>query len=84
MRVLRWARTCFLLKGLGGPEAITALAGGLSRLSVLLKYEICTRWVRSRTRLPIRYGVLRDVSEDSIVRYEAAEALAAIGSPESI
>jgi len=79
-------RACFLLKSLGSADAISALSGGLSSSSVLLKHEIC--YVMGQTKNPfanpILTRVLQDLDEDSIVRHEAAEALAAIGSRESL
>lgn len=85
-------RSCFMLKsiGLDRPElraaAIDALALGYSSQSVLLKHEVAyvMGQMGDTYANAILEKVLRDEQEDPVVRHEAAEALAAIGSKESL
>eukprot|EP00475_Leptophrys_vorax_P022564 TRINITY_DN3071_c0_g1_i1.p1 TRINITY_DN3071_c0_g1~~TRINITY_DN3071_c0_g1_i1.p1 ORF type:complete len:323 (-),score=70.30 TRINITY_DN3071_c0_g1_i1:29-946(-) len=79
-------RCCFILKSMGTNEAVDRLALGMDSSSVLLKHEIM--YVMGQMKLPHANStlekVLRNENEDPVVRHEAAEALAAIGSAESI
>lgn len=79
-------RSCFLLKHIGSSEAVDALARGMKSSSVLLKHEIM--YVMGQMGLAhankVLEGVLRNEEEDPVVRHEAAEALAAIGSLDSM
>lgn len=84
--IARQMRVAFLLKHHGGHEAIDALARGFESSSTLLKHEIAYVMGQMKDAYadPILTERLRDTDEDVIVRHEAAEALAAISSPDSL
>jgi deoxyhypusine monooxygenase len=79
-------RSCFLLKQLGGAEAVQALASGLYSSSVLLGHECA--YVMGQLQDPLAAAALsrclQDRSAHPIVRHECAEALANIGLDESL
>jgi len=78
-------RTVFLLRQRGGTEAVEALAAGFVTKSVLLGHEIAfvLGQMLDAHAVPFLNAVLADKAQDPIVRHEAAEALGAIGLPES-
>lgn len=79
-------RALFALRSVGGDAAVDALLEGLKDPSALFRHEVAfalgqmqvTRAVATLKR------VLRDESEHSMVRHEAAEALGAIASDECL
>ncbi|KAM3938910.1 deoxyhypusine hydroxylase [Leptodactylus fuscus] len=77
-------RALFTLRNLGGPEAVEWIGRGFVDNSALLKHELayCLGQMRDRSALPILIAVLKDCSQDAMVRHEAGEALGAIGDPE--
>mmetsp|Transcript_8445 Transcript_8445/g.12854 ORF Transcript_8445/g.12854 Transcript_8445/m.12854 type:complete len:319 (-) Transcript_8445:149-1105(-) len=78
-------RTIFTLKDLKSKEAIDALARGFGDESALLKHEIAyvLGQMQNEYAIPYLEKVLSDISEDSMVRHEAGEALGAIGGEKS-
>jgi len=79
-------RCAFKLRQIGGAEAIDALASALGTPSVLLAHEIAfvLGQMQDSRAVPYLNKVLEKTSENAIVRHEAAEALGAIGHPESL
>ncbi|XP_075706504.1 deoxyhypusine hydroxylase isoform X1 [Rhinoderma darwinii] len=77
-------RALFTLRNLGGPEAVGWIGRGFVDESALLKHELayCLGQMRDRCALPVLSAVLRDRSQEPMVRHEAGEALGAIGDPE--
>ncbi|XP_064389927.1 deoxyhypusine hydroxylase-like [Halichondria panicea] len=76
-------RALFTLKGIGTPEAITQISRAFTDTSALLKHECayCLGQIRHSFAISKLEVVLRDISQESMVRHEAAEALGAIGDP---
>lgn len=76
----------FLLKSLGGEDAIDQLKRGMDSDSVLLKHEIAYVLGQMQDSYANEFliSVLSNEKEDPIVRHEAAEALGAIGDEESL
>jgi len=74
-------RALFTLKNLGGPDAVRNIAKGFSDPSVLLKHECayCLGQMQDMTAVEILIKILRDSTEDPMVRHESAEALGALG-----
>ncbi|KAG5899353.1 hypothetical protein JTB14_036842 [Gonioctena quinquepunctata] len=79
-------RALFTLRNIGGVYAIKCIERCFSDDSVLLKHELayCLGQMQDKNANPVLVRVLKDVTQDPMVRHEAAEALGAIGSPESI
>lgn len=77
-------RALFTLRNLGGAEAADWIGRGFVDESALLKHELayCLGQMRERRALPVLSAVLRDRSQEPMVRHEAGEALGAIGDPE--
>ncbi|KAF3926634.1 hypothetical protein AA313_de0210103 [Arthrobotrys entomopaga] len=77
-------RAMFRLRDIGTAEAIDALASGFSDPSALFRHEIA--FIFGQMSEPhskdALLKVLRDTTEDGMVRHEAAEALGSIGLPE--
>lgn len=76
-------RALFTLKNLGGEAAITAISQCFSDPSALLKHELayCLGQMKDVRAIPILEEVLKDSSQEPMVRHEAGEALGAIGDP---
>ncbi|XP_050299033.1 deoxyhypusine hydroxylase [Anthonomus grandis grandis] len=79
-------RALFTLRNIGGPVAIRCIEKCFGDESALLKHELayCLGQMQDSEANPILVKVLEDEREHPMVRHEAAEALGAIGSPESI
>lgn len=79
-------RSLFALKHIGGIKAIEAIGGAFQDPSVLLKHELAyvLGQMKDIRAIPILNGVLADEEQDPMVRHEAAEALGAIGSKDSL
>lgn len=79
-------RSLFALKHIGGIKAIEAIGGAFNDPSVLLKHELAyvLGQMKDVRAIPILDGVLADEEQDPMVRHEAAEALGAIGSKDSL
>ncbi|KAM8939816.1 deoxyhypusine hydroxylase [Pelodytes ibericus] len=77
-------RALFTLRNLGGAEAVELIGRGFCDESALLKHELayCLGQMRDRRALPTLISVLRDRTQEPMVRHEAGEALGAIGDPE--
>ncbi|KAG8594168.1 hypothetical protein GDO81_001108 [Engystomops pustulosus] len=77
-------RALFTLRNLGGPEAVDWIGRGFVDKSSLLKHELayCLGQMRDRSALPILSAVLKDPTQEPMVRHEAGEALGAIGDPQ--
>ncbi|XP_069597880.1 deoxyhypusine hydroxylase [Ranitomeya imitator] len=77
-------RALFTLRNLGGREAVEWIGRGFGDKSALLKHELayCLGQMRDRSAVPILCSVLRDRSQEPMVRHEAGEALGAIGDPD--
>lgn len=79
-------RSCFLLKQLGGEEAVLTLSRGLYSPSTLLGHECAyvMGQMQDVCAVPLLTGCLLDPSAHPIVRHECAEALANIDADESL
>ncbi|XP_073400085.1 deoxyhypusine hydroxylase [Dendrobates tinctorius] len=77
-------RALFTLRNLGGREAVEWIGRGFGDESALLKHELayCLGQMRDRSAVPILCSVLKDRSQEPMVRHEAGEALGAIGDPD--
>ncbi|KAL7422040.1 deoxyhypusine hydroxylase [Cryptotrichosporon argae] len=81
-------RALFMLKAVGGDEVVQIVAEGLKDPSPLLKHELA--YVLGQLKLPSALPILSDVlvnaagAHCAMVRHEAAEALGAIGSLDSL
>uniref|UniRef100_A0A6A7G6M3 Deoxyhypusine hydroxylase n=2 Tax=Hirondellea gigas TaxID=1518452 RepID=A0A6A7G6M3_9CRUS len=78
--------TVFVLKHENSDQALDLLKTGFASKSVLLKHEIAYVMGQTQNEYSIPYlnEILADVDRNCIVRHEAAEALAAIGSKNSL
>lgn len=76
-------RALFTLKNLGGEKAIRAISECFGDPSALLKHELayCLGQMKDTRAIPILEKVLKDTSQEPMVRHEAGEALGAIGDP---
>lgn len=74
-------RALFTLRGIGTPKAIDQISFAFSDPSALLKHECayCLGQIQDSCANPYLVKVLRDRSQEPMVRHEAAEALGAIG-----
>lgn len=79
-------RSLFALKNIGGIRAIEAIGGAFADDSVLLKHELAyvLGQMKDVRAIGILDAVLADEMQDAMVRHEAAEALGAIGSRDSL
>ncbi|CAH1179742.1 unnamed protein product [Phaedon cochleariae] len=79
-------RALFTLRNIGGSQSIHCIEKCFSDSSALLKHELayCLGQMQDAKANPILTTVLKDVTQEPMVRHEAAEALGAIGSLESI
>ncbi|KAM4053885.1 deoxyhypusine hydroxylase [Anomaloglossus baeobatrachus] len=77
-------RALFTLRNLGGQEAAEWIGRGFDDKSALLKHELayCLGQMRERSAVPVLCAVLKDRSQEPMVRHEAGEALGAIGDPD--
>ncbi|XP_077129687.1 deoxyhypusine hydroxylase [Ranitomeya variabilis] len=77
-------RALFTLRNLGVREAVEWIGRGFGDKSALLKHELayCLGQMRERSAVPVLCSVLRDRSQEPMVRHEAGEALGAIGDPD--
>lgn len=75
-------RALFTLRNIATPEAIDQICSCFADPSALLKHELayCLGQIQSERALPTLVRVLEDEGENSMVRHEAGEAMAAIGS----
>jgi len=76
-------RALFTLRNLGGAEAIKWISQAFEDESALLKHELayCLGQMQDEGAIPVLETVLKDVSQEPMVRHEAGEALGAIGNP---
>jgi len=79
-------RCIFTLKNIGGNDSVEALAAAMHDPSDLLKHEIAyvLGQMRNPHAVPYLKSTLENISEHPMVRHEAAEALGAIGLPETL
>jgi deoxyhypusine monooxygenase len=84
--IARRFRSLFTLRGIGGKDAIDALARAFSDSSALLRHEVayCLGQMGDPYAFPILANILKNTSEHPMVRHEAAEAIGAIGHQEAI
>lgn len=68
-------RALFTLRGLGGPDAIAWISRGFGDDSALLKHELayCLGQMQDPRAIPVLADVLRDASQEAMVRHEAGE-----------
>jgi len=76
----------FGLRNIGGKEAIDALAEGLNDSSALVRHEIAYILGQMQDQHAVKAlsKSLATAAEHPMVRHEAAEALGAIGSPDTV
>ncbi|KAJ7992939.1 hypothetical protein DPEC_G00267270 [Dallia pectoralis] len=76
-------RALFTLRNLGGQEAIKWISQSFVDDSALLKHELayCLGQMQDETAIPTLETVLKDTTQEPMVRHEAGEALGAIGNP---
>lgn len=74
-------RALFTLKNIGGDVAVDCISSCFEDPSALLKHELayCLGQMQDKKALQILISVLKDTSQDPMVRHEAGEALGAIG-----
>ena len=79
-------RALFSLRNHGGRDAALALATGLQDSSALFKHEIAyvLGQMREPATVPALTQALKDLSENSMVRHECAEALGSIATEECL
>jgi len=79
-------RSLFTLRNIGGPLAIDAMARALSDESALLRHEVayCFGQMGDAYAFPILEKILSTHSEHPMVRHEAAEAVGALATPNSM
>lgn len=77
-------RALFTLRNLGGHEAIDCISKCFDDPSALLKHELayCLGQMQDEYAIPALVRVLKDKTQEPMVRHEAGEALGAIGSSE--
>ena len=76
-------RALFTLRSLATPEAINQICRCFTDPSALLKHECayCLGQMLDKRSVPVLTNVLEDITQNFLVRHEAAEALGAIGDP---
>lgn len=76
----------YLLRAMGGPAAVEALAPALQSKSVLLSHEVAyiMGQMQDISALPFLKATLANVDLDPITRHEAGEALAALSTEEAL
>ncbi|XP_071010207.1 deoxyhypusine hydroxylase [Oncorhynchus clarkii lewisi] len=77
-------RALFTLRNVGGPEAIEWISQTFVDDSALLKHELayCLGQMQDERAIPTLETVLKDTTQEPMVRHEAGEALGAIGNLE--
>ncbi|KAJ8278344.1 hypothetical protein GJAV_G00086610 [Gymnothorax javanicus] len=76
-------RALFTLRNLGGAEAVDWISRTFVDDSALLKHELayCLGQMQDECAIPVLETVLKDTTQEPMVRHEAGEALGAIGNP---
>lgn len=76
-------RALFSLRNVGGERAIKAISECFSDPSELFKHECayCLGQMQDPRAIPVLISLLKDIKQETVVRHEAGEALAAIGLP---
>lgn len=66
-------RALFTLRNLGGPEAIKWISQAFQDDSALLKHELayCLGQMQDERAIPVLEDVLKDTSQEPMVRHEA-------------
>ncbi|KAH7912549.1 armadillo-type protein [Hygrophoropsis aurantiaca] len=79
-------RALFTLKSLKNQDAVAIISKGFGDSSALLKHELayCLGQMKQPSALLVLESVLKNSDEDPMVRHEAAEAMGAISSRQSI
>jgi len=79
-------RSLFTLRSIGGSMAIDAMASALNDSSALLRHEIayCFGQMGNEYAFHILQKILATTSEHPMVRHEAAEAIGALVTPNSL
>ncbi|XP_017774575.1 PREDICTED: deoxyhypusine hydroxylase [Nicrophorus vespilloides] len=79
-------RALFTLRNIGGPKAVDAINVAFADPSALLKHELayCLGQMQDKCAINVLVKVLEDTNQEPMVRHEAAEALGAIGSKETL
>jgi deoxyhypusine monooxygenase len=68
-------RALFTLKNIGGQDAVRNISKGFQDPSALLKHECayCLGQMQELTAIPVLINVLRNLTEDPMVRHEAGQ-----------
>ncbi|XP_043946701.1 deoxyhypusine hydroxylase [Protopterus annectens] len=76
-------RALFTLRNIGGAAAVDWISRAFTDDSALLKHELayCLGQMQDERAIPVLTQVLKDSSQEPMVRHEAGEALGAIGCP---
>ncbi|XP_039252999.2 deoxyhypusine hydroxylase-like [Styela clava] len=79
-------RALFMLKGIGGDQAVNYIAECFKDSSALLKHELayCLGQMQNKKAIPVLISVLEDTLQEAMVRHEAGEALGAIGDESAL
>jgi len=79
-------RALFTLRNLGGHTAVDCISTCFDDPSALLKHELayCLGQMQDEYAIPVLTTVLKDMSQEPMVRHEAGEALGAIGQMDVI
>ncbi|KAK5641247.1 hypothetical protein RI129_009794 [Pyrocoelia pectoralis] len=79
-------RALFTLRNIGGPFSIQCISHCFKDTSALLKHELayCLGQMQDEEAIATLVTVLKDTSQEPMVRHEAGEALGAIGNPDVI
>lgn len=79
-------RALFTLRNIGGPLSIQCISDCFKDTSALLKHELayCLGQMQDEEAIATLVSVLKDTSQEPMVRHEAGEALGAIGNPDVI
>ena len=79
-------RAMFALRNCGGTEAVLALASGFADRSALFKHELAyiLGQMQDSNAVPALKEKLSDLTENSMVRHECAEALGSIATEECL
>lgn len=77
-------RALFTLRNIGGDIAQECIKQCFKDPSALLKHELayCLGQMQDHAAIPTLESVLRDTSQEPMVRHEAGEALGALGAPD--
>ena len=76
-------RALFTLRNIGGNIALDSIKQCFKDPSALLKHELayCLGQMQDHAAIPTLVSVLRDTSQEPMVRHEAGEALGALAAP---